>query len=66
MVQECGLEDCMRLWACVVLRDGPDFTCFQAGSETAAISRGVTQELGELKNTQGRVLEGPFANGNAK
>lgn len=35
--------------------------CFQAGSETAAIARGVAAELGPLANTQGKVEAGPFA-----
>jgi 2-keto-3-deoxy-L-rhamnonate aldolase RhmA len=39
---------------------GP-LTCFQAGSETAAIARGVAAELGPLANTQGRPTAGPFA-----
>jgi hypothetical protein len=42
-------------------RDRPDFTCFQAGSETAAIARGVAAELGTLKDTQGKPEVGPFA-----
>jgi hypothetical protein len=42
-------------------RDRPDFTCFQAGSETAAIARGVAAELGTLANTQGKVEIGPLA-----
>ena len=42
-------------------RDRPDFTCFQAGSETAAIARGVAAELGPLANTQGTVEVGPYA-----
>ena len=32
--------------------DRPDFTCFQAGSETGAIAKGVKAELGKLANTQ--------------
>ena len=39
----------------------PDFTCFQAGSETAAIARGVAAELGPLANTQPKVEVGPLA-----
>ena len=66
IVHDAAIDAGIRLCGSLAWRDRPDFTCFQAGSETAAISRGVTQELGELKNTQGRVLEGPFANGNAK
>jgi hypothetical protein len=42
-------------------RDRPDFTCFQAQSETAAISRGVAAELGPLANTQGKPDVGPYA-----
>jgi 2-keto-3-deoxy-L-rhamnonate aldolase RhmA len=39
----------------------PDFTCFQNGRETAIIDRGVTDELGPLKNTQGKPEVGPYA-----
>src|SRR4051794_2020011 len=42
-------------------RDRPDFPSFQAGSETAAIARGVAAELGPLANTQGKPEVGPFA-----
>ena len=42
-------------------RDRPDFTCFQNGSETAAIARGVADELGPLKNTQAVPEVGPWA-----
>ena len=66
IVHDAAIDAGIRLCGSLAWRDRPDFTCFQAGSETAAISRGVTEELGELKNTQGRVLEGPFANRNAK
>ena len=41
--------------------DRPDFTCFQNGSETAAIERGVATELGSLKDTQGKPEVGPYA-----
>ena len=44
-----------------VRRDRPDFTCFQTGSEIAAIGRGVAAELGPLANTQGKPEVGPFA-----
>ena len=39
----------------------PDFTCFQNGRETAIIDRGVSDELGPLKNTQGKPEVGPYA-----
>jgi hypothetical protein len=42
-------------------RDRPDFTCFQAGSETEAIARGVKDELGPLFNTQPKPEVGPWA-----
>jgi 2-keto-3-deoxy-L-rhamnonate aldolase RhmA len=47
-------------------RDRPDFTCFQNGSETAAIARGVAAELGPLVNTQGTVEAGPWAQPGSK
>ena len=51
----------VRLCGPFAWRDRPDFTCFQAGSETAAIARGVAAELGPLANTQGKPEVGPFA-----
>ena len=33
----------------------------EAGSETAAIARGVAAELGNLKDTQGKPEVGPYA-----
>ena len=50
-----------RLCGPLSWRDRPDFTCFQAGSETAAIARGVATELGPLANTQARPEVGPYA-----
>jgi len=50
-----------RLCGPLAWRDRPDFTCFQAGSEVAAIGRGVATELGPLLNTQGKVEVGPLA-----
>ena len=40
-----GEGRCAAVWS-LAWRDRPDFTCFQAGSETAAIARGVAAELG--------------------
>ena len=51
----------VRLCGPLAWRDRPDFTCFQAGSETAAIARGVTAELGPLKDTQPKPEAGPFS-----
>jgi 2-keto-3-deoxy-L-rhamnonate aldolase RhmA len=42
-------------------RDRPDFTCFQNGSEISAIVKGVSDELGPLKDTQGKPEVGPYA-----
>jgi hypothetical protein len=51
----------VRLCGPFAWRDRPDFTCFQAGSETAAIARGAAAELGALANTQAKPETGPFA-----
>ena len=51
----------MGLCGPLAWRDRPDFTCFQAGSEIAAIARGVAAELGPLANTQAKPAVGPFA-----
>ena len=51
----------VRLCGPFAWRDRPDFTCFQAGSETAAIARGVAAELGPLANTQPKPEVGPYA-----
>ncbi|MEZ5415732.1 MAG: aldolase/citrate lyase family protein [Vicinamibacterales bacterium] len=61
VVHDAALAAGVRLCGPFAWRDRPDFTCFQAGSETAAIARGVAAELGPLANTQGRPEVGPFA-----
>jgi 2-keto-3-deoxy-L-rhamnonate aldolase RhmA len=61
IVHDATLKAGVRLCGPFAWRDRPDFTCFQAGSETAAIARGVIAELGPLANTQGKVDVGPFA-----
>jgi 2-keto-3-deoxy-L-rhamnonate aldolase RhmA len=60
-VHDAAISAGKRLCGPYAWRDRPDFTCFQAGSELAAIARGVTDELGPLKNTQGKVEVGPYA-----
>jgi hypothetical protein len=50
-----------RLCGPFAWRDRPDFTSFQNASETAAIGRGVSIELGNLKDTQGKPEVGPYA-----
>jgi 2-keto-3-deoxy-L-rhamnonate aldolase RhmA len=61
MVHDAALKAGIRLCGPLAWRDRPDFTCFQGGSELAAIGRGVTAELGPLGNTQGKPEVGPFA-----
>ena len=61
IVHDATLKAGVRLCGPLSWRDRPDFTCFQAGSETAAISRGVAAELGTLQNTQAKPEVGPFA-----
>jgi 2-keto-3-deoxy-L-rhamnonate aldolase RhmA len=61
VVHDAAISAGIRLCGPFSWRDRPDFTCFQAGSETAAIARGVQAELGPLANTQGQVDVGPYA-----
>jgi len=61
IVHDAAIKAHKRLCGPFAWRDRPDFTCFQAGSETAAIARGVAAELGKLANTQGKPEVGPFA-----
>ena len=61
IVHDAAIGAGVRLCGPFAWRDRPDFTCFQAGSETAAIARGVAAELGALANTQGKPSAGPFA-----
>jgi 2-keto-3-deoxy-L-rhamnonate aldolase RhmA len=61
IVHDAAVKAGVRLCGPLAWRDRPDFTCFQAGSETAAIARGVAAELGALANTQARPEVGPFA-----
>jgi 2-keto-3-deoxy-L-rhamnonate aldolase RhmA len=61
IVHDAAIKAGKRLCGPFAWRDRPDFTCFQAGSETAAIGRGVAAELGMLANTQAKPEVGPFA-----
>jgi 2-keto-3-deoxy-L-rhamnonate aldolase RhmA len=61
IVHDAAIKAKVRLCGPFAWRDRPDFTCFQAGSETAAIARGVATELGPLANTQPVPDVGPFA-----
>jgi 2-keto-3-deoxy-L-rhamnonate aldolase RhmA len=61
VVHDAAIEAGKRLCGPLSWRDRADFTCFQAGSEVAAIARGVAAELGPLANTQAKVPVGPLA-----
>ena len=61
IVHDAAIKAGKRLCGPLAWRDRPDFTCFQAGSETAAIARGVKEELGPLMNTQAKPEVGPWA-----
>jgi 2-keto-3-deoxy-L-rhamnonate aldolase RhmA len=62
IVHDATLKAGVKLCGPFAWRDRPDFSCFQGGTETAAIARGVAAELGSYTNTQGRVTVGPYAN----
>lgn len=61
IVHDAAIKAGVRLCGPLSWRDRPDFTCFQAGSETLAIANGVKAELGDLMNTQPVPEAGPYA-----
>ncbi len=61
IVHDAAIKARVRLCGPLAWRDRPDFTCFQAGSELAAIARGAAAELGALANTHAKPEVGPFA-----
>jgi 2-keto-3-deoxy-L-rhamnonate aldolase RhmA len=61
IVHDAAIKAGVKLCGPWAWKDRPDFTCFQAGNETAAIARGVKIELGEFADTQARPEVGPFA-----
>jgi 2-keto-3-deoxy-L-rhamnonate aldolase RhmA len=61
IVHDAAIKAGVRLCGPFAWKDRPDFTCFQAGSETGAIARGVKDELGPLANTQPVPEVGPWA-----
>jgi 2-keto-3-deoxy-L-rhamnonate aldolase RhmA len=61
IVHDSAIKAGIKLCGPIAWRDRADFTCFQAGSETAAIARGAAAELGPLANTQGKPETGPYA-----
>ena len=61
IVHDAAIKAGVKLCGPWAWRNRPDFTCFQAGNEMAAIARGVKIELGEHADTQARPEIGPFA-----
>jgi 2-keto-3-deoxy-L-rhamnonate aldolase RhmA len=61
IVHDAAISEHKRLCGPISWVNRPDFTCFQAGTEISAITRGVADELGPLKDTQGRPEVGPYA-----
>ena len=61
IVHDAAIKADVRLCGPFAWRERPDFTCFQAGSETAAIARGVAAELGPLAHHPGQPEVGPYA-----
>ncbi|MGZ5922319.1 MAG: aldolase/citrate lyase family protein [Rhizomicrobium sp.] len=61
IVHDAAIKAGVRLCGPLAWRDRPDFTCFQGGTELAAIAKGAEEELGNLANTQGKPEVGPWA-----
>jgi 2-keto-3-deoxy-L-rhamnonate aldolase RhmA len=61
IVHDAAIKAGVRLCGPLAWLNRPDFTCFQAGSELEAITRGAATELGPLGNTQAIPPVGPFA-----
>jgi 2-keto-3-deoxy-L-rhamnonate aldolase RhmA len=61
IVHDAAIKAGVKLCGPWAWRDRPDFTCFQAGNEMAAIARGAKIELGDYADTQAKPEIGPFA-----
>ena len=61
IVHDAAIKAGIRLCGPLAWRDRPDFTCFQAGSETGDLDKGAKDELGKLANTQPVPEVGPWA-----
>jgi 2-keto-3-deoxy-L-rhamnonate aldolase RhmA len=61
IVHDAAIKAGVRLCGPLAWRDRPDFTCFQGGTELAAIANGAKEDLGNLANTQGKPEVGPWA-----
>jgi 2-keto-3-deoxy-L-rhamnonate aldolase RhmA len=60
-VHDAAIGAGKRLCGPFAWRDRPDFTCFQNGSEISDITKGASDELGTLKDTQLRPEVGPWS-----
>jgi 2-keto-3-deoxy-L-rhamnonate aldolase RhmA len=61
IVHDATIKAGVKLCGPLAWKDRPDFTCFQAGNEMAAIARGAKAELGNLADTQAKPEVGPYA-----
>ena len=61
IVHDVAIKAGVKLCGPWAWRERPDFSCFQAGNEMAAIARGAKVELGEYADTQVKPEVGPFA-----
>ena len=61
IVHDAAIKAGVKLCGPWAWRERPDFSCFQAGNEMAAIARGAKVELGEYADTQVKPEVGPFA-----
>jgi hypothetical protein len=59
IVHDAAIRGGVKLCGPWAWRDRPDFICFQAGNEMAAVARGVKAELGEFADTQPSPKSGP-------
>jgi 2-keto-3-deoxy-L-rhamnonate aldolase RhmA len=61
MVHDAAIDAHKRLCGPIAWVNRPDFTCFQASSETGAIDNGAGAGLEQFKNKQGKPEVGPYA-----
>jgi 2-keto-3-deoxy-L-rhamnonate aldolase RhmA len=61
MVHDAAIDAHKRLCGPIAWVNRPDFTCFQASSETGAIDQGAGAGLEQFKNKQGKPEVGPYA-----
>jgi 2-keto-3-deoxy-L-rhamnonate aldolase RhmA len=61
IVHDAVIKAGKKLCGPLAWKDRPDFSCFQASNEMAAIARGAKVELGTLADTQAKPEIGPYA-----